>query len=633
MAHDSAHDTLRAIVDCSPFAIITLSLQGSVQSWNPAAERMFGWSEAEALHRPFSSIQAEDTEKYQEVLRATLGGEHMANLQMRQRRRDGTLFFVSVSTAPLRDAAGVSGALMMVADVTARRLDEETIAEQTRLLDFAQDAILVRGTDERVLYCNRATMKLYGYSLEELRTLDTKELIVEGELFQFEEARRILTLTGEWEGELRQRTKDGRIVTVHSRWSLVRNNAGFPRARLVINTDISRQKELETHLRRTQRMESLGTLASGIAHDLNNILSPILMAVEMLRMHAADARDRKMLSVLESSVHRGSDIVHQMLAFARGSEGQLVPLHLRHVVQEIETILSETFPKNIAITTDVPKDLPLVRGDATRIHQVLINLCVNSRDALPGGGNITVKARVSAVDEAGAKSHPGVKAGDFVMLSVIDDGSGIPEEVRERIFEPFFTTKEKGKGTGLGLSTVQSVAQSHGGFVTCMSGPGKGTRFDVYFPAAAPAFASRPEEAVSAIPLGAGETILVIDDDQSILLITRQILESYDYKVLSANGGAAAVEAFRERQKDSVSLVLTDMAMPAMDGAAAIQALRRIDPKIPIILMSGLPPAMDSPEVAGLGLQGIIGKPFKSEDLLILIREVIDGAGRNVTPA
>jgi two-component system cell cycle sensor histidine kinase/response regulator CckA len=490
----------------------------------------------------------------------------------------------------------------------------------------------VRGTDERVLYCNQATIKLYGYTLEELRTLDTTELIVGEELPRFEEARRVLALTGGWEGELRQRTKDGRIVTVHARWSLVRNSAGFPRARLVINTDISRQKELETHLRRTQRMESLGTLASGIAHDLNNILSPILMAVEMLRMHASGAKDRQMLGVLESSVHRGSDIVHQMLAFARGSEGQLVPLHLKHVIREIETILSETFPKNIAITTDVPRDLPLVMGDATRIHQVLINLCVNSRDALPGGGTITVMARVSALNDAETRSYPGVKAGGFVTLSVIDDGSGIPEAVRERIFEPFFTTKEKGKGTGLGLSTVQSVAQSHGGFVTCVSTPGRGARFDVHFPAAAPASTSKAEEAASAIPLGAGETILVVDDDQSILLITRQILESYDHAALSASSGAVAVEALRDRQGSPVSLVLTDMAMPSMDGAAAIQALRKIDAGIPVILMSGLPPAMDSPEVVGLGIQGIIGKPFKSEDLLILIREVIDAAPRRVSP-
>jgi PAS domain S-box-containing protein len=629
----SAMKMLRLIVDSSPLAIIDLSPEGRVRSWNPAAERMFGWSEAEALHRLLPFLQADAAESARELLRTTLDGVQVSNRQMRQSRRDGSPIFVSISTAPLRDSEGaVNGALVMAADITTHRMDEETIAEQTRLLDFAQDAILVRGTNESLLYCNRATLKLYGYSLEELRILDSTQLIMAEDLPRFEEARRILALNGEWEGELRQKMKDGRVVSVLSRWSLMRNASGFPRARLVINTDISRQKEMETHLRRAQRMESLGALASGIAHDLNNILSPILMAVEILAMHAKDAQDKKMLSVLESSIHRGSDIVHQMLVFARGSEGALVPLDLRHVTREIETILRETFPKNIAITTDVPKDLPLVRADATRIHQVLINLCVNARDALPEGGSITVAARACALDEAKVKNHPGVRPGQFVCVSVLDDGAGIPRAIREQIFEPFFTTKETGKGTGLGLSTVRSIAQSHEGFVDCESELGKGTRFDVYFPAAEPAASARSEEPVSAIPLGAGETILVIDDDQSILLITRQILESYDYKVLSASGGAPAVEALREREKGSVSLVLTDMAMPSMDGAAAIHALRRIDPGIPIILMSGLPPAMDSPEVAGLRIQGVIGKPFVSEELLILIREVIDRGYRDAEP-
>ena len=214
-----------------------------------------------------------------------------------------------------------------------------------------------------------------------------------------------------------------------------------------------------------------------------------------------------------------------------------------------------------------------------------------------------------------------------MVLSVADDGTGIPSGIKDRIFEPFFTTKEQGRGTGLGLSTVHSVAQGHGGFVTCESEPGKGSRFDVYFPEATAPESPRADEPTSAIPLGTGETVLVIDDDQSILLIIRQILESYDYKVLSAHDGTAAVQVFRERP-GSVSLVLTDLAMPGMDGPTAVLALRRIDPGIPVILMSGLPPSKGSPEVAGLDLQGIVGKPFNSEELLMLIREVLDHAHR-----
>ena len=339
-----------------------------------------------------------------QLLRTTLGGISVSNREMRQSGRDGATIAVSISTAPLRAPEGsVTGALWMIADITARRQDEEIIAEQARLLDFALDAILVRETDERLLYCNPAAVKLYGYTRDELRGMNTRKLIVEDDIALFDEARRTLALSGEWEGELRQRTKDGRVLCIHSRWSLVRDGAGHPRARLMINRDISAQKDLESHLRRTQRMESLGTLASGIAHDLNNILSPILMAVEMLRLHATDAHDRQLLGILETSVHRGGDIVHQMLAFARGSEGERVPLQIRHVTREIETILRETFPKNITFSVDVPRELPLVMGDATQIHQVLINLCVNARDALPHGGTIAVSARRETLDEIQAR--------------------------------------------------------------------------------------------------------------------------------------------------------------------------------------------------------------------------------------
>jgi len=494
------------------------------------------------------------------------------------------------------------------------------------LLDFALDAILVRGTDERLLYCNKAAVRLYGYSLEELRKLPITDLVVPDDLPRFEEARRLLIEGGEWEGELRQRSKRGSIISVHSRWTLVRDSSGFPRARLVINRDITRQKELEKQVRRTQRMESLGTLASGIAHDLNNILSPVMMSVDMLRMRYTEPNDQQMLQILDTSVRRGSEIVRQMLSFARGSEGELVPLQLRHVAREIESILRESFPKSIAISTDVPKDLPLVLGDATQLHQVIINLCVNSRDALPNGGNIKIIARAETITPQMAAEHPGARSGPCVLLSVVDDGTGIPLSVQEKIFEPFFTTKEKGKGTGLGLSTVHSIVRGHGGLIRFTSEEGRGTRFDVYLPAIAAAATSEPDEPVPAIPLGSGETILVIDDDVSILQITRQILESYDYKVLSATGGIAAIDAAAETLGSTVSLILTDLDMPTMGGASVVTALRKAHGKVPVIIMSGLPPASDSPEVARLDVQGIIGKPFKAEELLMLIRDVLDGA-------
>ncbi|HUI69978.1 MAG TPA: response regulator, partial [Spirochaetia bacterium] len=623
----SSMQTMRAIIACSPIAIISIGTEGRVQSWNPAATQMFGWTQSEVLGRRVPFLPEENPGNFEGFLARTLVGSPLTNVEIRRARRDGTPIDVSISTAPLRDPAGkVTGAIWMVTDISGRRHDEEKIAEQARLLDFALDAIIVRGTDERLLYANKAAVKLYGYSLEELRQMPTTDLVVPDDLPRFEEGRRLLVESGEWEGELRQRSKQGRIISVHSRWSLVRDSAGFPRARLVINRDIGRQKELEKQVRRTQRMESLGTLASGIAHDLNNILSPVMMSVDMLRMRYTSSSDQQMLQIVDTSVRRGSEIVRQMLSFARGTEGELVPLQLRHVTREIESILRESFPKNIAITTDVPKDLPLILGDATQLHQVIINLCVNSRDALPNGGNIRIIARADTLTPQMAAENPGARSGPCVLLSVEDDGTGIPLSVQEKVFEPFFTTKEKGKGTGLGLSTVHSIVRGHGGVVQFTSNEGRGTRFDIYLPAVVAEAKLEPDEAVPAIPLGSGELILVIDDDVSILQITREILESYDYKVITATSGIAAVEAAADTQESALRLILSDLDMPAMGGASVVAALREAHGKVPVIIMSGLPPASDSPEVTRLDVQGIIGKPFQAEELLVLIRDVLDSA-------
>jgi two-component system cell cycle sensor histidine kinase/response regulator CckA len=619
--------TMRALIDSSPTAIISISREGTVESWNPAATHMFGWTQMEVLDRPIPFMPGEKAGDFQGFLARTLAGSHLTNVESRRFRRDGTPIDVSISTAPLRDAAGkISGAIWMVSDITDRRHDEAKIAEQARLLDFALDAILVRGTDERLLYCNLAAVTLYGYTLEELNALPTTDLVVPDDIPRFEEARRLLAASGEWEGELRQRSKNGSVISVHSRWSLVRDSAGFPKARLIINRDISRQKELEKQLRRTQRMESLGTLASGIAHDLNNILSPIMMSVDMLRIRYTSATDQQMLKILDTSVRRGSEIVRQMLSFARGTEGELVPLQIHHVTREIESILRESFPKNIAITVEVPKDLPLVRGDPTQLHQVIVNLCVNSRDALPFGGNIRIEACAGSITPQMAAEHAGAQPGPCVVLSVIDDGTGIPPGIQERVFDPFFTTKEKGKGTGLGLSTVLSIVRGHGGVVTFKNGETRGTRFDVYLPALPAGEKADTDEPVPAIPLGSGETVLVVDDDFSILQITRQILESYEYRVLCANNGVAALTIVEGSSDAEIRLILTDLDMPSMNGAAMVTALRRKYGGVPVIMMSGLPPARDAPELARLGVQGVIGKPFKAEELLTLVRDLLDAS-------
>jgi CheY-like chemotaxis protein len=370
-------------------------------------------------------------------------------------------------------------------------------------------------------------------------------------------------------------------------------------------------------------MESIGTMAGGIAHDLNNVLAPILMAIELLREGETDANRLELLATMEASAQRGADMVRQVLFFARGVEGQPVLVDPATVVRDVQRILRDALPKNIALELSMPKDLWKVKADATQLHQVLMNLCVNARDAMPEGGRLTLALDNAVVDEIYAGMNPQSKPGAYVMLKVADTGFGIPTELQERVFEPFFTTKEVGSGTGLGLSTVHTIIRGHGGFVNLYSEPGRGSEFRIYLPA--DASGSDIEGAIiesSPLPRGTGEWILVVDDEESIRDVTKRTLERFGYRVLVAVNGAEAISIFA-RKRGEIAVVLTDMAMPVMDGPATIHALRAIDPAVRIIGSSGLTAEGLLVDSAGAGLQRFVPKPYTADVLLRAVREVI----------
>ena len=348
--------------------------------------------------------------------------------------------------------------------ITERKEAEEKVRSQAELLDLAQDAIAVRDLDGCVLYWNKSFERLTGWSAAEaVGQLIVK--LVKPDPADHDRANRMLLDEGHWNGELALETKDGRPFTIMSRWTLVRDAQGRPKSVLTINTDITEQKKLEAQFLRAQRLEGIGALASGIAHDLNNILSPVLMIAPLLRNTVSDAESREMLDSIESCAQRGANIIKQLLTFARGVPGARVPLPVGYLLRDMEKIIRETFPRDIRPRLDTSKDLwPLV-GDATQIHQVLMNLCVNARDAMPDGGTLTLGAKNVIVDAAFAAMAPDAKPGPYVRVSVADTGTGIPPENLDRIFDPFFTTKEIGKGTGLGLATVLGIVRGHEGFV------------------------------------------------------------------------------------------------------------------------------------------------------------------------
>jgi two-component system, cell cycle sensor histidine kinase and response regulator CckA len=493
-----------------------------------------------------------------------------------------------------------------------RKQTEQKIREQAALLDVATDAIFVRDLENKILFWNKAAERLYGCRKEEAIGKRTQELWQTKHPLQRQEALNILMKNGSWEGELYQTTKYDKEIIVESRWTLVAFDHK-PEFILVVNTDITQKKQLEAQFLRAQRLESIGTLASGIAHDLNNILAPILMTAQLLETQLDDPRSKRLLPILVTNAKRGANLVKQVLSFTRGVEGDRTILQIKHLILEIRQIIKETFPKSIEVECETSRNLWTVSGDATQLHQVLMNLCVNARDAMPNGGTLTISAQNFIVDEHYAKMHIDAKIGSYIVVVVADTGIGITHEVLDRIFEPFFTTKELGKGTGLGLSTVLGIVKSHAGFINVYSEVGKGSRFEVYLPAQETT--ETAEEKELELPHGSGELVLIIDDEPSIREITKTSLEAYNYKAITACDGIEAIALYAE-YRDKISIVLTDMLMPSMDGITTIRTLHKINPNVKIIAISGLATSDKMSAAYNLGIKAFLSKPYTAKQLL-----------------
>ena len=433
-----------------------------------------------------------------------------------------------------------------------------------------------------------------------------------------------------YEAEARLRHRDGTWRWIRSVGQAFPDAEGRPGRMLGSHQDITERKRFEAEYLRAQRVESIGTLAGGVAHDLNNILTPILMSGELLRDEVAGEDARVLLTTMETCARRGSDLVKQLLTFARGGDGQRVLLQPRHLLREVVALLPTLLPKTCKIGTSFPAALWAMEGDATQFHQVVLNLCVNARDAMPHGGDLSLVASNAQIDEAFAAMQPGARPGPHVCLKVTDTGTGIPAENLEKIFEPFFTTKESGRGTGLGLATVLSIVRSHGGFVQVQSKMGSGTEFRVFFPAKPGLEAVGPDPGAESVPTGAGETVLVVDDEGPLREVVRRTLETHGYTVLAAGDGTEGLATFLEHRHD-VRVVVTDVTMPFLDGVGMVRSIRRIDQDVRIIASSGLDlkDGADGPrrELAALGVASFLQKPYHAETLLRLVHKILASAG------
>lgn len=500
-----------------------------------------------------------------------------------------------------------------------RKQAQQKIREQAALLDVATDAIFVCDLNNQILYWNKAAERVYNWNQQQAYLKKTSELWQEKNLTLWREALATVIQSGFWEGELSQIINSGKEIIVESRWTLLHEFRGKSQGILIVNSDITQKKQLETQFFRAQRLESIGTLASGIAHDLNNVLAPILLTAQLLESQLSDERSKRLLPILVSNAKRGANLVKQVLSFTRGMEGDRTPLQIKHIIREIQQVIKETFPKTIEVSSHVSQNLWTVSGDATQLHQVLMNLCVNARDAIPGTGSLSISAENLLVDQNYVQMNIDAKVGAYVVISVADTGVGIAPEILDRIFEPFFTTKEVGKGTGLGLSTVLGIVKSHGGFVNVYSEVGKGSQFKIYIPAQQAT--ETLEETEIDLPVGNGELILVVDDEGSIRDITKTSLESYNYNALTASDGIEAIALYAE-YRDKISVVLTDMVMPTMDGVTTIRTLQKINPAVKIIAVSGLASSDKANLVFQMGVKAFLAKPYTAKQLLQTINNV-----------
>ncbi|NRB05955.1 MAG: response regulator [Richelia sp.] len=535
----------------------------------------------------------------------------------------GDVRWVFGRATPMESPRGrITGYVGVNEDITARKQAEEKIREQAALLNVTTDAILVRDLDNRILFWNKGAEHIYGWQESQVYGKNASELFYQETPPEVETALLTTMNQGKWQGELSQLTCAGEEILVESRWTLVCERQGKTQSILTVNTDITEKKQLESQFFRTQRLESIGTLASGIAHDLNNILTPILAVSQLLPMKFPDVDEQTqhLFEILEDSTRRAAELVKQVLSFARGVQGKRIHLQMRHLIKELSKILKETFPKYIEVSLDIPQNLWMVSGDSTQLHQVLMNLCVNARDAMQEGGKLTISGENFLLDQNYARMHLEAKVGAYIAIAVSDTGVGISPEIVERIFEPFFTTKELGKGTGLGLATVLGIVKSHGGFVNVYSEEGQGTCFKVYLPAVE-GMETQDEQDVQ-LTMGNGEVILIVDDESSITEITRASLEAYNYRTMIASDGIEAIANFAQNI-DNIHVVLMDMMMPALDGLTAIRAMQKINPSVKIIASSGLMSSHKLTEAQAVGIKAFLSKPYTVKELLHTLQEVI----------
>ncbi len=614
-------ELLKDIIQGSMDGFLLIDAQGQILETNEGYASMSGYSQEQLLTMNLSQLDRDtDYENFTPKMLKQLNKGPM-RFQRKHTRKNGRQITLDISCRALHLDSGTLYAAFH-RDITEQERVQEQLQLQSSALAAAANSIVITNREGRIVWVNRAFCLSSGYRVEEVLG-KTPRIVKSGhhdEAFYADMWDSILR--GEvWSQEIVNRKKDGSLLheklTITPMYGKDKEIHHF----IAIKQDISERKTLEELLQQTQRLESVGTLASGVAHDLNNLLAPIIMSADLLAYEASTDKQKDLIGMISESAKRGGDIIRQLLSFARGAEGERQEIQARHLLRDMLKLMTETFPKNIHIHDTVGRELWTIKADPTQIQQVFVNLMVNARDAMPEGGTLKITAENRSIDPDWAFRHPPAQSGYYVCFRFEDQGCGIPEEIRARIFDPFFTTKKHGKGTGLGLSTSLNIIRNHQGFMLLRSDINEGSCFEVYLPSQMNE-ESEEDEKVYALPLGNKERILVVDDEESIRYMLQGTLASLEYEIQLTSNGREALEVL-DHSESPVDLVILDLMMPVMDGPTFLKELSKRSVQPPVILISGLladGALENSPELLKIPH---LQKPFTLNDLSRTIRDVL----------
>ena len=621
-AHRQSEERHQTILKTAMDGFWMVDMQGQLLEVNESYCHMSGYSEPELLTMHIRDLEAEETanDVASHIRKIKETGED--RFETRHRRKDGSLLDVEIC-AQYRATDG-GRVIAFLRDITQRKRAQLEHERLSKAIEQAIEVIVITDTNGTIQYVNPAFTRVTGYSREEALGQNPRILKSGRQADSFyQELWRTLNAGGTWQGIFVNKHKDNTLFTEEASISPVYDAAGHIVNYVAVKRDITRELGLEAQLLQAQKLESIGTLASGIAHDLNNILFPMLMGAHCLLEDKLTDDQRDIVKTMETSAIRGSEIIKQVLAFARGGDSMQGLIQTKHVIREVLGMIRETFPRSITIRDNLPNDLWPITGNATQLHQVLLNLCLNARDAMPKGGTLSIRAENRKTDEAFGQMAGLPQGGSYVAWIVTDTGEGIPSDILPRIFDPFFTTKAPGKGTGLGLSSVHGIVKAHKGTIRVESKPGQGSEFQVFFPATAYAEPVSPVLA-STLPQGKGELVLLVDDEESIRDIVRAFLGENGYQVAVAANGVEALAVFAEK-RDVIKVVVLDVMMPEMGGEATLRVIRKMAPDMAVVVMSGVTDEiLLNEDDHTIFLQ----KPFGRVELLPALRVLLDRAGR-----